>query len=69
MGVLHTAIMINKCLIDFNNSHLVMIRPATGTYTFLCATLKDKGKSYVEVPVAELDNFLDKVWKWISFTI
>lgn len=61
LGVVHTAICLNNAMIEWNNSHLVVIREAKGTYTFLAASIKYHGKSYVEIPVKEFDAFLDKV--------
>lgn len=61
MGVSHTAVCFNNCLIEWNNSHMVVIRETKGSKAFLSATIKYKGKSYLEIPVLAFEEFLDKI--------
>lgn len=63
MGVVHTSICFNGCLIEWNNSSLVSIRKAEGSTIILAAGLKHRGKSYLEIPILAYNKWLDKVCK------
>lgn len=60
-GICHTAISIGSCLIEWNNSGMVNIRPIASAKAVLSTDAKYKGRSKIILLGKELDNLLDKV--------